>query len=463
MNGIVTTLARAIAGGNRKELQAVDTNRGWVSLIREPFTGAWQRNIDENVDSVLSFGPVFACQTLIASDIAKMRCRVVELGEEGIWTEADNNTAHSPVLRKPNHYQNRIQFFETWVLSKLSRGNAYILKARDARGVVQRLYPLDPTRVRPLVSASGEVFYELHKDPLSRQMEDSTVVPAREIIHDRFNCLFHPLVGLSPLFAATLSASQGLRIQRNSSKFWQNGARPSGVLTAPGEINQDTADRLKEHWETNFNGDNIARIAVLGDGLKYEPMTMTSVDAQLVEQLGVTAKEVASVYHVPAYKIGAAEPPSFNNIEALDRAYYSQCLQRHVEDVELCLDEGLEFPTSPRLLGAEFDLDDLLRMDQSTQIKTWAEGVKGGLVKPNEGRRKLGMGPTPGGDTVYLQQQNYSLEALAKRDAQEDPFKGAAVAQPPEPANDEEEERRAAAFVADYRKHLTEIFDAARR
>lgn len=439
-----------------KEFQSVDTSRGWSSLIREPFSGAWQRNMPESVDSVLAYGPVFACQTLIASDIAKMRCRLVELDGNGIWSEVEAQSPFWPVLKRPNHFQNRIQFFENWLLSKLSCGNTYVLKARDQRGIVTALYVLDPRRVRPLVTDSGDVYYELSKDGLSGQMSDRAVVPAREVIHDRFNCLFHPLVGLSPLFAATLSASVGLKIQRTAAKFWQNAARPSGILTAPGDISKETAEALKAYWEGNFSGDNAAKIAVLGDGLKYEPMTMKSVDAQLVEQLGITGKEVCAVYHVPPYKAGVTDPPSYNNIEALDRAYYSQCLQRHIEDMELCLDEGLALPVNDRgfQLGTEFDLDDLLRMDSATQIKTWAEAVKGGFAKPDEARRKIGFAPTEGGDQCFLQQQNYSLPALAKRDAKEDPFGGAKPPEPSSPPPEDTDKRFAAAIDKEWEGRL---------
>src|SRR5690606_20949887 len=99
------------------------------------------------------------CQTLIASDIAKLALRLVEQTKDGIWVEV-RNPAFSPVLRKPNGYQNRIQFIESWVLSKLQSGNAYVLKQRDGRGVVKALYVLDPARVTPLVSDSGDVFYD---------------------------------------------------------------------------------------------------------------------------------------------------------------------------------------------------------------------------------------------------------------------------------------------------------------
>jgi phage portal protein BeeE len=43
-------------------------------------------------------------------------------------------------------------------------------------------------------------------------------------------------------------------------------------------------------------------------------------------------------------------------------------------------------------------------------------------MTPNEARRSENLPPVTGGDELYLQQQNYSLGALARRDASEDPF-----------------------------------------
>ena len=432
----------------QKDLSPVQQNRGgWWPAIRESFSGAWQRNVTVDFNSVMSFHAVFACQTLIASDVAKQRVKLVAKDSNGIWAET-TNAAYSPVLRKPNHFQNRIQFFENWVLSKLQRGNAYILKKRDGRQVVTGLYVLDPNLVTPLVADNGEVFYELRTDTIAG-LPERVVVPAREIIHDRFNCFFHPLVGLSPIYANGLSATQGLAIQNNSTLLHQNGARPSGILTAPGDISPETAQELKAYWEQGFSGNNAAKVAVLGDGLKYESMTMNAVDAQMIEQLKWTAEVVCSTYHVPPYKIGVGALPSYNNVQALNVEYYSQCLQVLIESIELCLDEGLATGES---LGTEFDTDNLLRMDSVTQMQVLKDAS--GILKIDEMRAKLDRAPTEGGDTVYLQQQNYSLAALAKRDASEDPFKtaGPKPAAAPEPANDDEAEARAA--LAEMRKGL---------
>jgi HK97 family phage portal protein len=417
---------RRAGDSQSKALAPVAENRGgWFPIIRESFAGAWQQNIEIDENLVLSFHAVYACITLIASDIAKLRLKLVRQDENGIWSEY-KNPAYDPVLRRPNHYQNRIQFWETWMLSKLTRGNVYVLKARDARGVVAQLFILDPSRVQPMVADDGSVFYALQADNLSSLM-GPVMVPAREIIHDRFNTLFHPLVGTSPIFASGLAATQGLNIQSNSTRFFGNKSMPGGVLTAPGAISDETAARLKVAWDTNYAGENFGKVAVLGDGLKFEPIMMTSTEAQLIEQLQWNAQVVCSAFHVPPYKIGVGDMPTYNNVQALNVEYYSQCLQSLIEAAELCMDEGLEMGQG---VGTEFDLEGLLRMDASTLYKTIADGVKGGFLAPNEGRRKIDLAPTAGGDTPYLQQQNYSLAALAKRDESADPFNKTAIAPP---------------------------------
>lgn len=425
--GFEFSFAKAATSGLR---QPATRGREWWPIIREPFTGAWQRNQEIRAENVLSYNAVYACVTLIASDISKMRLRLVEQDNNGIWSEA-NVPSFSPVLRKPNRYQNRIKFIEQWMVSKLLHGNTYVLKERDGRGIVVAMYILDPTRTKPLVAPNGDVYYELSQDNLSGVEQASVVVPAREIIHDTMVPLFHPLCGVSPLIACGLAAMQGLAIQNNSTKFFDNGARPGGILTAPGDISDPDADRLKKHWEENYSGENAGRVAVLGGGLKYEKMSMTAAESQMIEQLKWTAETVCSCFHVPPYMIGIGTYPSTGNVEATNQQYYSQALQAPIEGIELCLDEGLGLPeVQGKTYGTEFDLDDLLRMDTATQYKTIGDGIGAALIAPNEGRKKIGLKPLPGGDTVYMQEQNYALTDLEKRSQMENPWEAKSPTKP---------------------------------
>jgi len=428
----------------QKALSPVAESRGWYTIL-EPFAGAWQRNIKVNRDNVLSNPANFACKTLIASDIAKLRVKLVAKDSNGIWTEVDN-AAYGPVLRKPNHFQTRNQFWESWFLSKLGHGNTYALKERDNRGGqgsgnVKALYVLDPNLVTPLVSDDGSVFYQLQQDNLSGVNVD-VVVPASEIIHDRYNCLFHPLVGLSPIFANGVAATQALNIQNGSARFFGNRSMPSGILTAPGVISDETAKRLKENWDKNYTGENVGKVAVLGDNLKFESMAMKATDAQLIEQLKWADTVVCSTYHVPPYKVGIGQMPSVSNVQALNLEYYSQALQHLIEAAEECLDAGLGIGYGSNL-GVEFDTDNLLRMDSVTQMEVIDKGKN--TFTPDEARARINLGPTIGGNVVYRQQQDYSLAALAKRDAQDDPFASEKKPAPPAPpAPDPSEEDQVA-------------------
>ncbi len=438
---------------SNQSLSGVDNRGGWWPIVHESFLGAWQANIEVRQDLVMANWAVYACITLIASDIGKMRLKLVQQNKDGIWLDT-TNASYSPVLKKQNRYQTRQKFIEQWVTSKLSNGNAYILKERDNRGNVIHMYVLDPNRVQPLVAPDGSVYYQLQQDNIANVPEGLPAIPASEIIHDTMVCLFHPLVGISPIYACGLAATQGLKIQQNSAKFFENMSRPSGMLTAPGQISDPTATRLKEHWEKNFSGGNIGRVAVLGDGLKYEAMTVNAVDAQLVDQLKLSAEMVCTAFHVPAYKIGAGTMPTYDNAEVLNQIYYTDCIQALIESIEALLDEGLGLKDN---LGTEFDLDDLIRMDTASKMQSVTEGVKGAVFTPNEGRKKFNLLPVAGGDTPYMQQQNYSLAALDERD-RNDPFVKtvAPIAVAPPVKNTEQPEDLAAAkeFLAQITKGL---------
>jgi HK97 family phage portal protein len=304
------------------------------------------------------------------------------------------------------------------------------------------------------VAPDGSVYYELRTDNLAG-LPDQVTVPASEIIHDSMNCLYHPLCGVSPIFACANAALQGLNIQRNSQQFFQNGSNPGGIITAPGKIADTQAQRIKDYWETNYTGSNVGKVAVLGDGMTYATVAVSAEDSQLIDQLKWSAENVCTAFHVPPYKIGVGTLPQVNNVEALNQEYYSQALQIHIESIELHLDEGLGLAEANQELGTEFDLNDLLRMDTATKARTWGELVKMAIASPNEARFVFNLPPVKGGETPLAQQQNFSLEALAKRDAKDDPFATTPAPAPagdkPKPEDEDEDEDEGEDAVASER------------
>jgi HK97 family phage portal protein len=424
------------------------SSAGWWpwGVVRESFTGAWQRNVEIRADTALSYYAVFACLRLVSTDMGKMTLRLVQEDNDGIWSPVES-PAFSPVLRKPNHYQTISKFVEYWILSKLMNGNTYVLLKRDNRNVVQAMHVLEPARVKPLVTETGDVYYEIQRDDLSGQREESIIVRASDIIHDTYITPFHPLIGISPIYACGLSAMHGLTIQNNSKDFFSNGANPGGILTAPGFIADETARRLLETVNSKKAGDTL----IAGDGLTFEKFTMTAVDAQLIEQLRMTAEHVCSAYGVPPYLVDIGPPPPYANFEPLLLKYHSQCIQSLTVNFEKSLEKGLGLTEKieGRTLGTELDIDDLIWMDTLTRGD--AAVKSDGKLSIDEQRRKYyGLGPTKGGGSPMVQQQNYSLEALAERDADKPFSKPTPAAAPPVAPEDEEEDEDAVDMAASF-------------
>jgi HK97 family phage portal protein len=415
VNDLLRVISRA-TGPRGKALSPV-SDRGWWRVISEPFTGAWQRNMEEKRETLLSYPTLYACLNRISQDIGKLPFVLKRKDSNGIWVETEN-PAYSPVLRKPNHFQTAQQFRESWALSKLQDGNALILKQRDERGVVVRLYVLDWCRVMPLVSDSGDVFYQLsltNPSLLGERYAGKTVaVPAREVIHDRMNTFHHPLIGVPPLCAAYWPAVKNLRILQSSAAFFGNGARPSGILTGPANISDEVAAELTAKWNSGFTGENVGRVAVIGADLKYTPLGEKSTDAQLVEQMRYSDEQICQPFGIPPFKIGIGTIPAGMKVDDLNQLYYADALQGHVEAMENLLDEGLGIS---RPLGVELDLDPLLRMDEGKRAEVESKLVGGKIKTPDEARRRFDLPPTGGGGTLWGQNQDYPLGMLADRES----------------------------------------------
>jgi len=385
----------------------------WRSIL-EANTGYWQRNIEEKRGDLITYPTLYACLYRISSDIGKLPFMLTNTTPEGITRLApEAQQSAYAVLKEPNNFQTQGQFREYWMLSKLVQGNTYALKRRDQRGVVVDLYVLDPERVMPMVSDSGEVYYQLYIDPLNTIPQfypsENLIVPASEIIHDRCMCVHNPLIGIPPLAAAYWPALKNMKIMRSATEFFANNAQPGGILTAPAGMSDDDAEAVKEYWATNFTGQNSGRIAIIGADMKFTAFAQKSVDSQMVEQMRYSDEQICQPFGVPPFKVGIGSIPSGLGVDGINQLYYADALQPHIEHMESLLDKGLKIS---KPLGVELDIEPLLRMDQGKRAEVAAKLVGAGIETPNEGRLRFNHSPLLGGDTVYLQQQDFPLDQV---------------------------------------------------
>ncbi|MCR6651799.1 MAG: phage portal protein [Cellvibrionaceae bacterium] len=369
-------------------------------------------NIEEKRGDLITYPTLYACIDRIASDIGKLPFTLRQWGDDGVSIVVPK-AAYDPVLRKPNSYQTAAQFRECWILSKLTRGNSYILKRRDTRGLVIEMFVLNPDRVMPMVSDSGAVYYQLQVDAINsllpEESAENLIVPASEIIHDRCMTIYHPLIGIPPLAAANWPAIKNMKIMRSATQFFANNAQPGGLLTGPAGMTDADAKKIQEYWNTNFTGDKSGKVAIIGADMKFTSFAVKSVDSQMIEQMRYSDEQICQAFGVPPFKVGIGSIPAGMGVDGLNQLYYADALQKHIEHMESLLDEGLGISTP---LGIELNLEPLLRMDEGKRAEVATKLVAGAIETPNEGRARFNRGPLVGGDTVYLQQQDYPLDQV---------------------------------------------------
>lgn len=378
---------------------------GAFGAVKESFAGAWQRNIvAASGPNILATSSVYSCVNVISDDIAKLDIRILSIAKDGSSSE-NLQSPYTRLVNQPNSFQTTFEFMKQFMASKLVNGNAYVWMLRDNRGVPNEMFVLDPTKVRPLVAPDGSVFYEIGQHDMTGN-EAQVIVPARDIMHNKMNTFSHPLIGVSPLYAAGASAMMGARILMNSENFFGNMSRPSGTLNAPGTIKDDDMVKIQQSFQKNYGAEGMGKVAILSQGLEYKPLTINAVDSQLIDQLKWTINDVARVYRVPLFLISEMQGTQYKNTEAMMSAYYTGCLQAQITSIEQTFAKAFDLPNGDIV---RFDLDSLFRMETDIRYATYSEALKSGWMSPNEVRKREGLKPVQGGEEPRVQMQYIPL------------------------------------------------------
>lgn len=403
--------------------------------VHEPYSGAWQQNVwCHGPGDPANFSAVFACVQIISTDVAKLTPVVYRRLENGTAEPHPNHPAQR-VLLNPNEDQTSVDFFQQLMASVLLAGPAFVYLERDERNVVAAMHLLNPYRTTPVLAADGSRFYEVNYGAVPAVVDydeeywragGRAVIPARDVMfHRELSSVTHPLMAISPLTAALTSAMTGSLIQSHQQAFFENMSRTSGVLTAPHKISKETADRLRTDWEQNFKAGSMGRVAVLGEGLAWQPLALNAVDAQLMESLRWTVADVARCYRIPDYMLGLGTGANTARSGELMINYYNQALSSRLAALEARIARAFDFAPDVFL---EFDMSELMRPNFTERMAAYKNALNSGVYSINELRKMEELAPAEGGDEPLMQVQYQPLSALGKKSTGNSPR-----AQVPEP------------------------------
>ena len=354
--------------------------------------------------SAMQMTAVYACVRILSEAVAGLPLHFYRYKEDGSKEKAIDSNLYHLLHDEPNPEMSSFVFRETLMTHLLLWGNAYAQIIRNGKGEIIALYPLMPNKMSVDRDENGKLYYTYTRsDCEPNTMNGSSVVlEPKEVLHIP-GLGFDGLVGYSPIAMAKNAIGLAIATEEFGSKFFANGAAPSGVLEHPGTIKDPT--RVREAWQSQFGGSgNSGKVAVLEEGMKYTPISISPEQAQFLETRKFQINEIARIFRVPPHMVGDLEKSSFSNIEQQSLEFVKYTLDPWVVRWEQSLSRSLLSEDEKKQYFFKFNLEGLLRGDYQSRMNGYAIARQNGWMSANDIRELEDLdklSPEQGGD-LYL-------------------------------------------------------------
>ena len=210
-------------------------------------------------------------------------------------------------------------------------------------------------------------------------------------------------MGYSPIALEKSAVGLSIAAEEYGSKFFGNGAMPSGVLTHPqhGQRPQAPAGELER---------GLRRLRQLGQG--GHPRRIHDLHAhqhsndaaQFLETRKFQVTEICRIFRVPPHMIGDLERATFSNIESQNISFAVHTIRPWLVRIEQAMDRAL-FPENEKgRFYVQFNLDGLMRGDYKSRMEGYAIARQNGWMSANDIRELENLNPLSDeeGGNLYL-------------------------------------------------------------
>ena len=262
---------------------------------------------------------VNACIEIISDSVAKMPIYLMD-------GETRERVPDHPAVRlltgRPTEALTAFDYHKLMESRRIAYGNAYALILRDKWGQPVELLPIAPGYMLPILDTNAKLWY-VGINPKTNEYRKFW--PTDVLHYKAFST--DGLEGISYLRRGAETIEAALQAQRYESNYYRNGGQVSGILTTDTDLSPrqttiggekvDIKSKIRAEWESIHSGaDNAYRIAVLDNGLKYTPLTATNRDAQFIESKAASVEDIARLFNIPFYKLGAGKESYAANTQA---------------------------------------------------------------------------------------------------------------------------------------------------
>ncbi len=350
--------------------------------IRANAAGQWV-----TPETATGVAAVHACVQLIAESVASLPLAPYRRTDDGGKIVDKMHPLYRVLQDQANEIQTAMEFREQLIASCLLTGNGYALKELDGRGSVIQLLPLHPSHMRPVKLVNGRVRYEFTPEHGGTQRYTQD-----EILHVRYRST-DGFTGLSPIAIARQTVGLALAPQTFESAFYQNGATFSGALRHPNSLTDAQQKSIQDSITRGFSGSsNAFKVLVLEEGMEFQQIGMSMLDAQFVESRKLTMEDIARIYRVPPPAIGILDRATYSNITEQSRSLVMHTLRPWLVRIEQVMNASLLTQDGRRTHFIEHNAEGLLRGTQTDRYAAYQIGREFGWLNVNEIRRLENLG-----------------------------------------------------------------------
>ena len=353
-------------------------------------------------DNAMEAPTVYACVRLISQTLARMPWQVLRNSADG----ASNDVTH-PVWSLLNAEANEdctsFLFRESQISDCLLYGNSFAFINRNPAGTPVGLERLRPDLVYMLRDASNQPFYQYWTgkadEKASEEIKQRKFRPY-DILH-----IVGPsadtLLGECPIHRIRDLIGMELELQEFTSRFFSQNCRPAGVLSMPGRLSAEGANRLREAFNRVHSGaQGAGKIAILEEGLKFEAISTNAKDSDLDSMKKFCRQQIAAAFNVPSHRVGDNDGVSYSSAEQANAVFVQSTLAGWAARLEQEVNRKLLKRGDD--VTTRISFDDLLRGDMSTRFSAYAVAVTNGILTPNEIRAREGLPAVEGGESIRL-------------------------------------------------------------
>lgn len=357
-------------------------------------------------DAILQISAVWACVDRRATAIASLPCFVYE-NKGGNRELARNNRLYQLLHESPNSRMTPFDFWRTIVMNYDLRGIGYARIDRDANGEAIALWPMPTAQVSSKVLLDGSMVYEYRIGNNIMVLSESSVFAVKG--------MGNGTTGLDKLAFMRTTTNEVAQAQNHAATVFGSGGKPTGVLMIDSVLKPEQRKSIQTSFAGMATGQS-SDLYVLEAGMKYQQLSMTPEDQQLLETRNFGIEEICRWYDVPPVLIHHSNVTTWGSgIYEIKDGFHTLAMRPLTINIEQAIRKHIMSPRQRSTLTAEFSYDAMLRGDPDKRSQIIARQVQNGLKTRNEARQLENDPPITGGDVITVQSNLLPIDKLGQQ------------------------------------------------